>query len=84
MKIKLLRVHHDLKLNLISFRKIMDNEEWLYRCCLRWPMARKKFKYEIDYIESQLTELSKSFNTYKDANGAIRSKVWDLHSQLSL
>lgn len=30
-----LKAHHDLKLNLINFRKMLDTLSWLYRYCLR-------------------------------------------------
>lgn len=42
----------------------------------------KQLKDEINSIESQLIELALSFNIYKDANGVMRAKAQDLHSQL--
>lgn len=46
-----LRAHLDLKLNLIGFKKMMDNVARLYRYFLRWPATKNKFKDEIDFIE---------------------------------
>lgn len=36
-----LKAHHDLKLYLVNFSKIMDNASQLYRYCLRWLVAIK-------------------------------------------
>lgn len=33
--------HHDLKMNLVNFNKMMDNASQLYRYFLRWPVATK-------------------------------------------
>lgn len=79
-----LKAHHDSKLNLINFRKMMDNATQLYVYHKRWTMTTNKFKDEIDSIESQLIELAQSFNFYKDTNDAMRYKAQNIHSQLSL
>lgn len=61
--------HIKLQENIIFFKDFVDEVTTLYRFYLKWSSPTKNIKVQIDSIESQVTQLAKTYDLSKDKDG---------------